>query len=108
MIFFAALAKTAYRVPRFYKKPTLIYIQVKHPTANLFFGTTQSEAQNGGFAAGTDGIALSAQNTNTISGQQQANPFPMIVAGELWYSADAVNVAFSLFETIGVTAGGEK
>lgn len=102
----APVANTAYRLGRFFNKPTTLAIQVKHPTAKIFFDLDQGSVQNGGSGAGTDGIVLMASNTNPAVAPNNGQPWIWPASGEIWYSSDTANADFVVLECLGVTQGG--
>lgn len=101
----APAANQAFRLSKFYKRPTTIVIQIKHPTAKFFFDFDQGSAQSGGGGTGTDGFCLMAANTNPVV-TPAAYPFQMTVEGEVWYSCDTAQADFVFAECLAVTLGG--
>jgi hypothetical protein len=94
----APAANQAMRLQRFFTKPTIIQIQVKHATAKFFFDLDQGSVQNGGGGTGTDAICLMASNTNPVVAPNNGQPYNMRVTGELWWMSDTANADFVILD----------
>lgn len=94
----APAANQAMRLQRVFTKPTIIQIQVKHPTAKFFFDFDQGSVQNGGGGTGFDAICLMASNTNPVVAPNNGQPYQMRVTGEVWWMSDTLGADFVILD----------